>query len=56
LLKVAVTGVDKPTLVPPEVGDSVVTVGDPASVINSQETGELMATPALFLAPLTVAV
>ena len=55
-LNVAVTGDDTATPVAPLVGDSVVTVGGAASVVNDQVTGAAIGSPAVSLAPLTVAV
>ena len=47
-LNVAVTFVDTATPVAPLAGDSLVTVGGAASVVNDQVNGEDMATPLLF--------
>ena len=55
-LNVAVAVVDTATFVAPLAGDSLVTFGGAGSVVNDQENGPLMGSPALFLAPLTVAV
>ena len=48
--------VDTDTPVAPFAGDSLITVGSLGSVVNDQENGPLMGSPALSLAPLTVAV
>ena len=57
LLNVAVAVVDTATPVAPDAGVSLVTVGTPAAaVVNDQENGAPMGSPALSVAPLTVAV
>ena len=59
-LNVAVGTIDMATLVAPDAGVSLVTVGATAAaaaaVVNDQETAEVMGSPALSVAPLTVAV
>ncbi len=55
-LNVAVAVVDTATFVAPLAGDSLVTLGGTPTVVNDHENGELMGSPALSLAPLTLAV
>jgi hypothetical protein len=56
-LKVAVAVDDTATLVAPDKGVSLVTIGaDAAAVVKDQLKGDVMATPELFRTPLTVAV
>ena len=55
-LNVAVAAVDTATFVAPLAGVSLVTFGAAASVVNDHENGPLIGSPALSLAPLTVAV
>ena len=56
-LNVAVGAIDMATLVAPDAGVSLVTAGaTAAAVVNDQETAEVMGSPALSVAPLTVAV
>ena len=55
-LKLAMTVVRLLTAVASEAGVSAVTVAGDGPVMNSQLTGDAMGVPALFWAPLTVAV
>jgi len=56
-LNVADIGDDTATPLAPDTGVSLVTVGvTAAAVVNDHETAEVMGSPALSLAPLTVAV
>ena len=49
--------VDTATFVAPDAGVSLITAGaTAAAVVNDQETAEVMGSPALSVAPLTVAV
>ena len=54
-LKVALKVVATPMSVAPEAGVVRETFGGPGSVMNSQITGNGIAMPELFLAPLTMA-
>ncbi len=55
-LNVAVAVVETATFVAPLAGVSLVTLGAAGSVVNDHDNGPLMGSPALSLAPLTVAV